>query len=248
MLIADVALIGGTGIGNRLRSWGGVPFLVPTRYGPMRGRLLEWEGLTLATVERHSVGHRNPPHRVNYRALAMGCKMLGVKAALASAAVGSLRMDWNRGTMAICGDSIDMSARNITSFENEIRHTDVTRVFPMHDCMGMAAAELGLDVKKHACYVCANGPRFETPAEIQMMRAAGGDIVGMTASSEAIAFREQEVEYGCIAVVSNLAAGLAPTHLAHGDVTEAMSEYGGTVVNLMLATARRVAAQDAIYA
>jgi purine nucleoside phosphorylase len=70
----------------------------------------------------------------------------------------------------------------------------------------------------------------------------------MTASSEAVAFREHEVQYGCVAVVSNLAAGLAPTHLAHGEVTEAMSEYGGTVVNLMLATARRVAAQDAAYA
>ncbi|MES1147501.1 MAG: MTAP family purine nucleoside phosphorylase, partial [bacterium] len=201
MLTADVALIGGTGIGSRLRSWGGTPFLIPTRYGPMRGRLLEWEGITLATVARHSVGHRNPPHMVNYRALALGCKALCVKATLASAAVGSLRMDWNTGTLAICGDSIDLSARNITMYENEIRHTDVTRIFPLHDCMSMAANELGLDVKNHATYVCANGPRFETPGEIKMMRAAGGDIVGMTASSEAVAFREAGIEYGCLAVV-----------------------------------------------
>ena len=81
-----------------------------------------------------------------------------------------------------------------------------------------------------------------------MMRVAGGDIVGMTASSEAVAFREAGIEYGCLAVVSNLAAGLAPTHLQHGDVTQAMEEFGGTVVNLMLATARRIAGAHAAYA
>ena len=245
MLSADVALIGGTGIGNRLRSWGGTPFLVPTRYGPMRGRLLQWEGITIATIARHSIGHTNPPHRVNYRAIALGCKALGVRAALSSAAVGSLRPDWNTGTLAICGDSIDVSGRNITMYENEICHTDVTRIFPMHDCISHAASELGLDVKNHACYVCANGPRFETPAEIKMMRDFGGDVVGMTASSEAVAFREADVKYGCLAVVSNLAAGLAPTHLVHGEVAEAMHEFGGTVVNLMLATARRIAGAHA---
>lgn len=248
MLKADVAVIGGTGIGSRLRNWGGTAFLVATPYGPMRGRIVEWEGIRLATVARHSAGHRNPPHAVNYRAIAHGCKQLGVCGALASAAVGSLRPDWNSGTFAVCTDSIDMSARNLTHFNDSVQHTDVTRIFPLADALSASAAELGLDVKNHACYVCANGPRFETPSEIKMMRAAGGDVVGMTASSEAVAFRELDVPYGCVAVVTNLAAGLAPTHLEHGEVAEAMDEFGSTVVNMLLATARKIGATHAAIA
>ena len=129
----------------------------------MRGRILEWEGITLATVARHSVGHRNPPHMVNYRALALGCKGIGVKACLASAAVGSLRPDWNTGTLAICGDSIDMSARNITMYENEIRHTDVTRIFPLHDCMSQAANELWLDVRTMLATYAPTGHALRPP-------------------------------------------------------------------------------------
>ena len=248
MLKADVALIGGTGIGSRLREWGGRMFLVTTPYGPVRGRLVEWDGLTLATVARHSVGHRFPPHRVNYRAIAYGCKAIGVKGCFASAAVGSLRQDWNTGTFAICTDSVDISSRNITMFDEVVHHTDVTRMFPLAEMLSAGATDLGLDVKNHACYVCANGPRFETVAEIKMMRLAGGDVVGMTASTEAVAFAEVGVPYGCISVVTNLAAGLAPTHLEHGDVAQAMEEYGPTVLQVLLASSRRLVAQHAMHA
>lgn len=55
----------------------------------------------------------------------------------------------------------------------------------------------------------------------------------MTASSEAVAMREAGVPYGCIAIITNLAAGLAQ-HLSHTEVVEVMQHAGQTVVDLML--------------
>lgn len=64
-----------------------------------------------------------------------------------------------------------------------------------------------LDVLEDGCYGAANGPRFETRAEIARMRQDGCDIVGMTGMPEAALARELKLEYACIAPVANWAAG-----------------------------------------
>src|SRR5436189_62411 len=79
------------------------------------------------------------------------------------------------------------------------------RVWPAWRWRGQAG---GGEVVAQAVYVNVNGPRYETPAEIRMFVEAGGDVVGMTAGSEAIAMREAGVGYGCLAIITNLAAGL----------------------------------------
>src|SRR5205823_1505842 len=96
-MLADVALIGGTGIGDVLSTEPGQALCVPTKFGPMRGRIID-KGFKLLLLQRHSAGHKVPPHMVNYRAVAEGLRLIGMKWCLSSAAVGSLRRDWPAGT------------------------------------------------------------------------------------------------------------------------------------------------------
>jgi purine nucleoside phosphorylase len=75
------------------------------------------------------------------------------------------------------------------------------------------AASEGVDLVDGGTYVCSNGPRFETAAEIQMYAGFGGDLVGMTGYPEVALARELNLPYAAIGVVSNPAAGLSDKEL-----------------------------------
>ena len=158
------------------------------------------------------------------------------KMCLASAAVGSLRSDWPAGTLALCSDFLDLTFRNPTMFDSKVVHTDFTEPFGVigRGLIQRAAHDLEESLHDGAVYFCGNGPRYETPFEIEYYRKLGGDVVGMTAATEAILMREAGVDYCCLSVVTNLAAGLSPTPLTHQEVEEEMNRSGGRAVNLFL--------------
>jgi purine-nucleoside phosphorylase len=70
-------------------------------------------------------------------------------------------------------------------------------------------------------YVQFRGPHYETPAEVQMARILGGDLVGMSTTLEAIAARECALEVLGISLVTNLAAGIGDQPLSHDEVLRA---------------------------
>ena len=242
-MLVDVGIIGGTGIGDRLLKLGGTPLAVPTSAGILKGRLLFHEGVSVFLIGRHSAGHKVPPHHVNFRAMALGMKQLGVKGCLATAAVGSLRRDWPAGTMVACSDFLDLTYRNLTLFDREVVHRDFTDPFGPRSRKAIlaSAADLGNTVLPEGVYLGANGPRYETPVEIDLYKNFKADLVGMTASSEAILMREAEVDYGCLAIVTNLAAGISDEPLSHEEVVEEMNRSGERAVNILLAAAKKLA-------
>ncbi|MCA1996942.1 MAG: MTAP family purine nucleoside phosphorylase [Armatimonadetes bacterium] len=240
---ADIAIIGGTGVGNRLELLGGRPFALPTPFGLVRGRLVPWKGVPVALIHRHGFGHRVPPHRIAFRAMAWGMASLGVRACFATAAVGSLRAELPAGSVAVCTDFLDFTGRNLTLFETAVRHTDFSQ--PMGDTatrlLKDACAAMDLPVPERCVYVGMNGPRYETPAEVRMLARLGGDVVGMTASSEAIACREAGVDYGCLALVANLGTGLSEAPLSHREVEETVARVSGTALAAVLEAAESLA-------
>ena len=235
-----IALIGGTGIGHRLADLGGAAIAVPTPEGIFRGRRLNFEGQELILIQRHSAGHKTPPHAINYKAIALGAKQLGVAAVLASAAVGCMRAEWPVGSFVVCSDFLDFTFRRLTMWDRDVRHVDFTQPFDpaVRGAMIQAACELDIPVQQTGVYVCGDGPRYETPKEIEMYRELGGDLVGMTAATEAIAFRELGVPYGCLSVVTNHAAGMGAAELGHEEVVEVMEAAGERAVQLFLKAAR----------
>lgn len=237
----EVGIIGGTGIGERFQDYLAEPLHIPTEYGVQRGRRVEIDGLSILLVSRHSAGHKVPPHLVNYRAMAQAMRWLGVSVCFSTAAVGSLRPEWGPGTLVACSDFLDATARNITLFDRTVVHRDFTHPFGVEgrNALLSAASDLGESVVDGGVYLCGNGPRYETPHEISLYRQWGADLVGMTAASEAIVMREAEVDYACLAIVTNLAAGISSTPLSHEEVVDEMKRSGDRAVRLLLKAAER---------
>lgn len=238
----DCAIIGGTGVGSRLIALGGKPIHIPTPVGTIRGRHLKHEGLDLLLLSRHSAGHKVPPHRVNYVGMATALQQLQVPYCLASAAVGSLRREWGPGTFIACSDFFDLTYRNTTMFEETVIHTDFTNPFSpaVRSAFVESGSSIGKTVETEGIYLCGNGPRYETPEEIKLYASIKADVVGMTAASEAIVMREAGVQYGCLAVVTNLAAGISENELSHQEVEDEMKRSGEFAVQILLASAKKL--------
>lgn len=228
------AIVGGSGIGGLLEGLAGRPVHIPTPLGMQRGREIELGSERVLVVSRHSLGHKTPPHRVNFAAIAWAIRSAGIRHVLATAAVGSLRVDWRPKTLALCTDFIDASGRNLTLFDTRVEHVPFGS--PFHEGLNErileAAGKERLAIEPKAIYVNANGPRYETPAEIEMYRRWGGDVVGMTAGSEAVCMGEAGLSYACLAFVSNLGCGLVEADPNHAEVLEVAHEVGPTILAL----------------
>ena len=70
-----------------------------------------------------------------------------------------------------------------------------------------AAATIKLDSRNTATYAVTQGPRLETPAEIDRLERDGCHIVGMTSMPEAALARELALPYANCSIVVNWAAG-----------------------------------------
>jgi len=95
-----------------------------------------------------------------------------------------------------------------------------------------AAQGLGIPIRS-GTYWGNLGPVYETPAEIAMIRRLGGDAVGMSTVAEVIAAAHLGMETLGITCISNLAAGLSPTPLAHAEVIEVTSRIQGTFLGFL---------------
>lgn len=105
-----------------------------------------------------------------------------------------------------------------------IVHIDVTHPYceQLRELLMDVTGSLNRTVHKDGVYVCTEGPRYETPAEIKMFQILGGDLVGMTNVPEVVLAREKGICYAAIAVVTNFAAGISPHPLTHREVLDEM--------------------------
>jgi 5'-methylthioadenosine phosphorylase len=87
------------------------------------------------------------------------------------------------------------------------------------------------------------GPRFETDAEIKMLRMLGGDLVGHTNYPEAALAREAEICYAAIGIVSNMAAGIEGDHVSAAELSSVMAGLFDKV-QMMLAESVRLADEN----
>jgi 5'-methylthioadenosine phosphorylase len=109
-------------------------------------------------------------------------------------------------------DLVDFTKLRQLSFYDDapVTHVDVSQPFcpEIRESLIKTMKERGAQAWNQAVFVCTEGPRFETPAEIEMFRRLGCDIVGMTVAPEAVLARELEMCYATVCFVSNMAAGM----------------------------------------
>jgi 5'-methylthioadenosine phosphorylase len=203
---------------------------ISTPFGDPSGSYVigEFSGRDVAFLARHGSGHQIPPHRINYRANIWGFKLLGVERVLSVGATGGIDKTIEPGTIVIPDQIIDMTRRREVTFyeEKEVAHVDFTEPYcpEVRDSLFEAGDRAGINLRKSGTYVCTEGPRLETKAEIEFFSRIGGDVVGMTFMPEASLAREAELCYGGIAVVTNFAAGVREKGLTVTEVIDVMNE------------------------
>lgn len=213
--MTKTAIIGGTGL-TRLTDWAVTRReVIETPYGPpsselIFGKLNSHEFVFLA---RHGDPHRFPPHKVNYRANISALKQVGVTSILAVAAVGGIGNDAAPGKIVIPNQIIDYTYGRINTFYEDdldaVTHIDFSHPYShkLREKILEVAHQVEVDAVDGGVYGCTQGPRLETCAEISRMERDGCTLVGMTGMPEAALAREAEIDYACLAVVANWAAG-----------------------------------------
>jgi len=225
-----IGIIGGTGVYDPEVLTNVRTIEVETRYGAVELKVGEYKGGEVAFIARHGWKHSVPPHGINYRANIKALQILGVQRIIATSAVGSLRLEMQPGHFVVLDQFIDFTkSRPFTFFEGaegNFRHIDFTEPYcpEIREAIIAYAKKLGAAVHPKGCYVCTEGPRFETPAEIRMFSELGADVVGMTNVPEVVLARELGMCYGTVAMVTNYAAGISPTPLTHEEVVDVMRQ------------------------
>jgi 5'-methylthioadenosine phosphorylase len=150
----------------------------------------------------------------------------------------------------VLDDFVDLRGGATTFFNlpGRVTHTDFSA--PFSDTLRMMVLEEAANVSTEwldppivypaGSYLCLNGPRYETPAEIRLFASWGLDVVGMTVAPEAILAHELDIEYCNISVVTNLGTGLASATLAHSEVEAQMAHSRPFVLKVLIRTLKRV--------
>ena len=163
---------------------------------------------------------------VNYRSNIYALKECGVDRIISWSGPGIINTFFKPGEYVLPNDIIDETKnRQTTFFKNRgigfIRQDSpfcpqIQKV--VHDSMH----SLGLPHHEQGVYVCSEGPRLETPAEIKKFRLYGGDLIGMTLVPEPFLARELEICYASICYLTNFAEGTVTREFKTGELFEGM--------------------------
>lgn len=210
-----IAIIGGSslsqlpGLAVSHRQVARTPYGAPScalTFGQLAGR-------SVVFLARHGHGHMHAPHEINYRANLWALKSQQVRHVLAIGSVGGIHPGLAPGALAVPDQLLDYTwGRKHTFFdgpEAPVVHVDFTLPYSgaLRQSLLDGARHAGVDLFDGGVYATTQGPRLETAAEIARLRRDGADMVGMTGMPEAALARELEMDYACLAVVANHAAG-----------------------------------------
>jgi len=197
------------------------------------------------SVARHGEGHALPPHTINYRANVLALKILGADTIIALNTVGVITSVRRPGQIAVPDQLLDYTwGRQQTIYDGRrgvVRHVDFTQPFSagLRAKILAAAGRAGEDCYDGGVYATTQGPRLETAAEVDRLERDGADYIGMTAMPEAGIAREVGLEYACITMVVNRAAGRGDVPI-HDDVEASTADARNATMSTLQAFFRQV--------
>jgi len=241
-----LGIIGGTGLTELKDQQQVAIHSLATPWGLPSGDIgeLSVSGKHALFLARHGHPHTIPPHRVNYRANLAALKKAGATAIVAVNAVGGINpemgvthinlpdqlIDYTYGRQHTYFDGGDAVKLDFDYFgdghiQGQVTHIDFSYPYAsqLREKMAECLQTMAFDFSIEGVYGCTQGPRLETTAEIKRMARDGCDIVGMTGMPEAALARELGLEYACIALVVNPAAGVSRQVITMADIERAIS-------------------------
>jgi purine-nucleoside phosphorylase len=143
------------------------------------------------------------------------------------------------GDLVAIRDHLNLTARNPLTGDNDDRlgprFPDMSTTYDatLRDALASVASGQDDIEYKEGVYAWFLGPSYETPAEVQMARTLGADLVGMSTVPEAIALNHMGARVCGISLVTNLAAGISDTPLSHEEVKHAATTASDRFTRLL---------------
>jgi purine-nucleoside phosphorylase len=247
----DVAVVLGSGWGPAAPRMGTVQAEIPTTEVPgFPPPTVAGHGGKVVSIDADGVGvlaylgrvHRYEGHPIeavvhNVRtAAAAGCRVV-----VLTNAAGSLREDLVVGRAVLISDHLNLTGVSPLAGP-EAPEPYGPRFCDLTDAWSSRLRAVAREIEPtlpEGVYAGLNGPNYETPAEIRMLRTLGADLVGMSTVLEAIAARHAGLEVLGLSLVTNLAAGLSPAPLDHAEVLAAGGDAGERLGDLLGQIVRR---------
>ena len=212
-----IAIIGGSGFEVLPDVVAREAIDVQTPYGAPSDKVkkLHVGGQTILFLSRHGSSHRIAPHNINYRANIWALHHLGARQVIGLNAVGIVDAAVAPGGLVIPDQLIDYShGRESTFFDGQmlpLKHIEFDEPYTqsMRESLLAAGLRANVEVVDGGVMGVTQGPRLETRAEVDRLERDGVRIVGMTGAPEAELARELALEYACLGLVVNHAAGRA---------------------------------------
>lgn len=169
---------------------------------------------------------------------------LGIKNLIVSNASGGVHQDFKVADVMLITDHINMMpehplrGKNLDEFGP--RFVDMSEPYnrQMITLAEKLAEEEQIDIKK-GIYVALQGPTFETPAEYGMVRAIGGDAVGMSTVPEVIVAKHQGMNVFGVSVITDLGGPEIAFNVSHEEVMAAANNAMPKVITLVKGVVRR---------
>lgn len=205
----NMGVIGGSGIYEMDGITRMETFSIPTPFGNPSDayRVGHLNGVKVAFLPRHGLGHRLLPSEINYRANIYGFKQLGINHLFAITAVGSLKENIHPLDIVIPDQLIDRTyQRNSSFFGHGIAaHIPFAEPFcpVLSNLLFTSASSVSENVHMGGTLVNIEGPAFSTRAESLLYQKWNIDIIGMTTLQEAKLAREAEICYAAMAMVTD---------------------------------------------
>lgn len=162
----------------------------------------------------------------------------GAKNVMLTSAAGAVADELSPGDLVIVSDHLNLAGHNPLTGPNDDRlgprFPDMSEVYSLDLRVELAQVFTEVGSTPHeGVYAWFLGPSYETPAEVQMAKRLGADLVGMSTVPEAIAARHMGANVVAMSLVTNLAAGISPTPLSHSEVTATAERAGSRFASIL---------------
>lgn len=188
---------------------------------------LDVDGQEVYFISRHGESgyHITAPY-VNYRANIWALKEIGVGRIIAWSGPGAIDPEIPVGDILVPDDIIDETKGRPSTFYEGLG-IGFIRQNPVFCPELSASLRVAIETRQGHChsndvYVCTQGPRLETRAEIRKFASYGGTLVGMTLVPEAFLARELEMCYSAVCYITNYAEGVVERSYRPGELFEGM--------------------------
>jgi purine-nucleoside phosphorylase len=151
----------------------------------------------------------------------------GARTMVLTNGAGGIKHTWTPGRPVLISDHINLTGDSPLEGATFI---DLTDLYSLRLRDLARSIDPSLD---EGVYCQFRGPQYETPAEVQMAKAIGGHIVGMSTALEAIAARQAGMEILGFSLITNMAAGIQKTPLSHQEVLDAGREAEPVISSLL---------------